>query len=194
MSYQLPGEKKIIEKWDKIPGDVTFVLREGDEVGDDGGCAIGGCWVKKTSAELFANKKVVIFGLPGAFTPTCSSEQLPTYEKMYEQFKAQGVDEIYCVSVNDAFVMNAWAKELGCTNVKLLADGNADFTHAIGMLCDKRDKGFANRSWRYAMYIDNMTVNESFIEPGYNNEGSDDDPYVESTPENVIQYIETLNR
>jgi len=194
MNYQLPGERKAIEKWDTLPGDINFVLREGDEVGDDGGCALGGAWVKKTSQELFGNKKVVIFGLPGAFTPTCSSEQLPAYEKMYEQFKAEGVDEVYCVSVNDAFVMNAWAKELGCTKVKLLADGNADFTHAIGMLCDKRDKGFANRSWRYAMYIDNMTVNESFIEPGYNNEGSDDDPYVESTPENVIQYIETLNR
>ena len=194
MNYQLPGERKAIEKWDTLPGDINFVLREGDEVGDDGGCALGGAWVKKTSQELFGNKKVVIFGLPGAFTPTCSSEQLPAYEKMYEQFKAEGVDEVYCVSVNDAFVMNAWAKELGCTKVKLLADGNADFTHAIGMLCNKRDKGFANRSWRYAMYIDNMTVNESFIEPGYNNEGSDDDPYVESTPENVIQYIETLNR
>jgi peroxiredoxin len=113
---------------------------------------------------------------------------------MYEQFKAQGVDEVYCVSVNDAFVMNAWAKELGCTNVKLLADGNADFTHAIGMLCNKQHLGFANRSWRYAMYVDNMTVNESFIEEGYNNCGDDQDPYVESTPENVIQYIETLNR
>jgi peroxiredoxin len=101
---------------------------------------------------------------------------------------------VYCLSVNDAFVMNAWAKELGCTKVKLLADGNADFTYAIGMLCDKKHLGFANRSWRYAMYVDNMTVNESFIESGYNNEGSDNDPYVESTPENVIQYIETLNR
>ena len=194
MSYQLPGEKKAIEKWDTLPGNINFVLREGDEVGDDGGCALGGTWVNKSSAELFANKKVVIFGLPGAFTPTCSSEQLPTFEKMYDEFKAQGVDEVHCISVNDAFVMNAWAKELGCTKVKLLADGNADFTHAVGMLCNKRNKGFANRSWRYAMYVDNMTVNESFIEPGYNNEGSDDDPYVESTPENVIQYIETLNR
>ena len=194
MSYQLPGEKKIIEKWASIPATVNFVLREGDEVGDDGGCAIGGTWVNKSSAELFANKKVVIFGLPGAFTPTCSSEQLPTYEKMYDEFKALGVDEVYCVSVNDAFVMNAWAKELGCTKVKLLADGNADFTHGLGMLCNKKHLGFANRSWRYAMYIENMIVNESFIEPGYNNDGSDNDPYVASTPENVIQYIQTLNR
>ena len=194
MSYQLPGEKKIIEKWDTIPATVNFVLREGDEVGDDGGCAIGGTWVNKSSAELFANKKVVIFGLPGAFTPTCSSEQLPTYEKMYDEFKALGVDEVYCVSVNDAFVMNAWAKELGCTKVKLLADGNADFTFGLGMLCNKKHLGFANRSWRYATYIENMIVNESFIEPGYNNDGSDDDPYVVSTPENVIQYIQTVNR
>lgn len=194
MNYQLPGERKAIEKWDTLPGDIIFVLREGDEVGDDGGCALGGAWVKKTSQELFGNKKVVIFGLPGAFTPTCSSEQLPAYEKMYEQFKAEGVDEVYCVSVNDAFVMNAWAKELGCTKVKLLADGNADFTHAIGMLCNKRDKGFANRSWRYAMYVENMIVSESFIEEGYNNEGTDNDPYEMSTPENVNQYIQTLNR
>ena len=105
MSYQLPGEKKIIEKWDKIPGDITFVLREGDEVGDDGGCAIGGCWVKKTSAELFANKKVVIFGLPGAFTPTCSSTHLPGYEMAYDDLKELGIDDVYCISINDTFVM-----------------------------------------------------------------------------------------
>ena len=151
-------------------------------------------WEDVTSDQLLKGKRVVLFSLPGAFTPTCSSEQLPAYEKMYEQFKAEGVDEVYCVSVNDAFVMNAWAKELGCTKVKLLADGNADFTHAIGMLCNKRDKGFANRSWRYAMYVENMIVNESFIEEGYNNEGTDNDPYEMSTPENVNQYIQTLNR
>ena len=151
-------------------------------------------WVHPTTDDYFKGKRVVVFSLPGAFTPTCSNNQVPGFDVLYDQILEAGVDEVYCISCNDTFVMNAWAKELGFIKVKLLAAGNADFTHAIGMLCNKRDKGFANRSWRYAMYVDNMTVNESFIEPGYNNEGSDDDPYVESTPENVIQYIETLNR
>lgn len=190
MSYQLPGEKKIIEKWDKIPGDITFVLREGDEVGDDGGCAIGGCWVKKTSAELFANKKVVIFGLPGAFTPTCSSEQLPTFEKMYDEFKAQGVDEVYCLSVNDAFVMNAWAKAQCVERVKVIPDGSGNMTRFMGMLIGKNHLGFGNRSWRFMAIINDGVVEKWWQEPGINNDGTDEDPYIESTPENCLEYLQ----
>ena len=189
MSYQLPGEKKIIEKWDKIPGNITFVLREGDEVGDDGGCAIGGCWVKKTSADLFANKKVVIFGLPGAFTPTCSSQQLPTYEKMYDEFKAQGVDEIYCLSVNDAFVMNAWAKSQDIQHVKVIPDGSGNMTRFLGMLIGKNHLGFGLRSWRFMCIVNDGVVEQWWQEPGINNEGADDDPYEQSTPKNCLDYL-----
>ena len=107
---------------------VTFAFREGDEMPEGGGCPIGGQFVYKTSKELFGGKRVVIFSLPGAFTPTCSSQQLPGYERLYDEFRAQGIDEIYCVSVNDAFVMNAWAQQLGIKKVKMLPDGNGDFT------------------------------------------------------------------
>lgn len=191
--YQHPGARKAIDKWDSLP-DVEFINRIGDEVVEGGGCAIGGEFVRVKSKELFSNKTVVIFGLPGAFTPTCSSEQLPKYEEMYDRFKAVGVDEVYCVSVNDAFVMNAWATQLGIKKVKLLADGNADFTHGIGLLVNKRHLGFANRSWRYSMYVINGIVNESFIEPGFNHTGSDSDPYEVSDPETILQYIETTKR
>lgn len=191
--YQHPGARQAIQKWDSLPH-VTFINRIGDEVADDGGCAIGGEFVQVDSKDLFANKKVVIFGLPGAFTPTCSSEQLPKYEEMYEKFKDAGVDEIYCVSVNDGFVMNAWAKQLGVEKVKLLSDGNADFTHGIGMLVNKRHLGFANRSWRYSLFVDNGIVQEAFVEPGFNNEGTDMDPYEVSDPATMLQYIEAENR
>ena len=113
--------------------DVTFAFREGDEMPEGGGCPIGGQFVYKTSKELFGGKRVVIFSLPGAFTPTCSSQQLPGYERLYDEFRAQGIDEIYCVSVNDAFVMNAWAEQLGIKKVKMLPDGNGDFTRLMGM-------------------------------------------------------------
>jgi len=113
---------------------------------------------------------------------------------MYEKFKDAGVDEIYCVSVNDGFVMNAWAKQLGVEKVKLLSDGNADFTHGIGMLVNKRHLGFANRSWRYSLFVDNGIVQEAFVEPGFNNEGTDMDPYEVSDPETMLQYIEAENR
>ena len=189
MSYQLPGEKKAIEKWDTLPGNINFVLREGDEVGDDGGCALGGTWVNKSSAELFANKKVVIFGLPGAFTPTCSSEQLPTFEKMYDEFKAQGVDEVYCISVNDGFVMNAWADQQNLRKVKVLPDGNGDFTRSMGMLVEKKHVGFGQRSWRYCAIINDGVVEKWWQEEGMNNDGSDHDPYNQTTPENCLEYL-----
>src|SRR3546814_8543335 len=84
------------------------------------------------TGDLFRNKRVVVFSLPGAFTPTCTTEQCPAFERFYEDFKAAGVDEVYCVSVNDAFVMYQWGKHLGIKNVKLLPDGSGDFTRRMG--------------------------------------------------------------
>ncbi len=134
----------------------------------------------------FAGKKIVVFSLPGAFTPTCSNEQCPGYEQMFDSFKAAGVDEVYCISVNDAFVMFQWGKNLGLDKVKLLPDGNGDFTRRMGMLIDKTHLGFGMRSWRYAMIVDDNTVSHWFEEPGINDVGSDTDPYGESAPDKVF--------
>ncbi len=116
---------------------VIFKMREGDKAGNSNECAIGGKWVNKTTADFFQNKRVVLFSLPGAFTPTCSSQQLPGFEKMFDQFKKLGIDEIYCCSVNDAYIMNAWSEKMQIKNVKLIPDGNGDFTKQMGMLISK---------------------------------------------------------
>jgi peroxiredoxin len=139
--------------------------------------------------DLFKEKKVIVFGLPGAFTPTCSSKQLPGYEAMYDQFLEKGIDEIYCVSVNDGFVMRAWAKQhTDGFKVKCIADGNGEFTRKMGMLVDKTNLGFGMRSWRYAVVINNGIVEQMFAEEGIeDNHG--EDPYVVSTPENVYEKL-----
>lgn len=167
---------------------VTFAFREGDEAPVEGGCPIGGRFVNKTSQELFAGKRVIIFSLPGAFTPTCSTYQLPGFEAMYDEFKATGIDEIYCVSVNDAFVMNAWAQQLGIKKVKMLPDGNGDFTRLMGMLVSKSNLGFGMRSHRYAAVLTDMVRDKLFSEPGREDNFSSD-PYSESSPENVMRYL-----
>jgi peroxiredoxin len=146
-------------------------------------------WDDLNSYEIFGGKRVIVFALPGAFTPTCSTYQLPNFEKMYDDFKARGVDEIYCLSVNDAFVMNCWAKQQGVEKVKMLPDGNADFTSKIGMLVEKSNLGFGERSWRYAMIVDNGKIRGWFEEPGFA-DNAIDDPYGESSPENVIKYLD----
>ena len=167
---------------------VTFAFREGDEAPEGGGCPIGGQFVYKTSKELFGGKRVVIFSLPGAFTPTCSTYQLPRFEEQYDQFRAQGIDEIYCVSVNDAFVMNAWAQQLGIKKVKMLPDGNGDFTRLMGMLVRKSAIGFGQRSHRYAAVLTDMVREKLFDEPGREDNFAGD-PYGESSPENVLKYL-----
>lgn len=106
-------------------------------------------------------KKVVVFSLPGAFTPTCSSNHLPRYEELYDEFKALGVDEIVCVSVNDAFVMFKWGREIGAKNVFLLPDGNGEFTRKMGMLVDKSNLGFGLRSWRYSMFVNDCKIEKN---------------------------------
>jgi peroxiredoxin len=142
---------------------VTFKTRVRDE-------SIGGDnpfrWEDKTTADIFAGKSVVIVALPGAFTPTCSSTHLPGYEAKYEELKAKGIDEVYCVSVNDAFSMYQWSKQLGVEKVKMLPDGNGDFTRGMGMLVKKENLGFGDRSWRYSMHVVDGVVKSQFAETG----------------------------
>lgn len=145
-------------------------------------------WVYKTTKDLFAGKKVIIFGLPGAFTPTCSNSQLPGFEELAEDFYAEGIDEIWCTSVNDAFVMYQWGLAQGVKNVRLLPDGNGDFANSLGMLVDKSNLGFGKRSWRYAMYVDNLEIKSFMAEDGCM-ENCPDDPYGNSAPENVLKVI-----
>ena len=155
-----------------------------------GGCTfIGGEWTDIDTTEIFDNKKVVVFARPGAFTPTCSSQQLPGYEEKYGQLKAYGVDEVYCLSVNDAFVMNAWFRDEKIENVKAIGDGEAVFTQGMGMLVNKPKQGFGMRSWRYSMLVDNGEVKKIFEEPGKNNASDDDDPFTVSDVDTMLNYL-----
>ena len=160
---------------------VEFVFRESGE------------FVNRTTAELFDGKRVVIFSLPGAFTPTCSAYQLPGFEEKYEEFAALGIDAIYCVSVNDGFVMNAWAQDQSIEKVKLIPDGNAYFTRSMGMLVNKSNLGFGDRSWRYAAVVDNGVIEKLFVEDGQR-DNADTDPYEATTPEAVFEYVKTSVR
>lgn len=141
-------------------------------------------WNTLSYDDVFAGKKVVIFSLPGAFTPTCSSSHLPRYEELYSTLKANGVDEVYCISVNDGFVMEAWGQDQEIQNVKLLADGNGDFTEGMGMLVDKSDIGFGKRSWRYSMVVTDGVVEKMFIEPD-----KPGDPFEVSDADTMREYI-----
>jgi len=145
-------------------------------------------WEKKSTNDYFANKKVVLFSLPGAFTPTCSTYQLPDFDRLYDEFKNLGINEIYCISVNDSFVMNAWAKHHKIDKVKVIPDGNGEFTRKMGMLVEKNNLGFGYRSWRYAAIIDNCEILESFIEPGFE-DNCKDDPYKMSSPQNILKFL-----
>ena len=145
-------------------------------------------WEKKSTNDYFANKKVILFSLPGAFTPTCSTYQLPDFDKLYDEFKNLGIDEIYCISVNDSFVMNAWAKHHKIGKVKVIPDGSAEFTKKMGMLVKKDNLGFGLRSWRYAMIIKNCEIVQTFIEPGFK-DNAEDDPYGETSPQNILRYL-----
>lgn len=145
-------------------------------------------WQDVTSWDLFAGKRVVIFSLPGAFTPTCSTYQLPDFDNLYPEFKDLGIDEIYCISVNDAFVMNAWAKQLGIKNVKMIPDGSGRFTNLMGMDVYKDNLGFGVRSWRYAAIVTNGKIETWFIEPGMGDD-VDNDPYGETSPQNILRTL-----
>ncbi len=168
----------------RVP-DITFRTRVRDE-------SIGGDnpfrWQDMTTDDYFKGKRVVLFSLPGAFTPTCSTYQLPGYENGAADFKALGIDEIYCMSVNDTFVMNNWAWKQELQNVKVIPDGNGEFTRLAGMLVEKTNLGFGPRSWRYAAVINDGVVEAWFEEPGReDNHGAD--PYGESSPETVLAWL-----
>ena len=145
-------------------------------------------WQDRTTQEIFGGKKVVVFSLPGAFTPTCSSNHLPRYEELYDEFKAQGVDAIVCVSVNDAFVMFKWGREIGAENVFLLPDGNGEFTRKMGMLVDKSNVGFGMRSWRYSMLVDDGAIEKIFIEPDFG-DNCPADPFEVSDADTMLAYL-----
>lgn len=168
----------------KLP-DVTFRTRVRDE-------GIGGenpfRWQDQTTADLFGNKTTLLIGLPGAFTPTCSTRQLPAFDEMAEEFKAAGIDSIYCVSVNDAFVMHRWAESLGLKSIRMIPDGSGDFTRHFGMMVRKDNLGFGLRSWRYGAVIRDGIVRGWFEEPG-RCDNAPDDPYEVSTPENILAWL-----
>ena len=145
-------------------------------------------WEDKTTEDIFAGKKVVVFSLPGAFTPTCSSNHLPRYEELYDQFKAQGVDQIICISVNDAFVMFQWGKQIGAKNVFLLPDGSGEFTSKMGMLVDKSNLGFGYRSWRYSMVVNDGTIEKMFVEPNFG-DNCPIDPFEVSDADTMLAYL-----
>ena len=145
-------------------------------------------WQDLTSAEIFAGRKVVVFALPGAFTPTCSGTHVPGYEAKYDEFKQLGVDEIYCLSVNDAFTMFQWGKHLGVQKVKLLPDGSAEFTRGMGMLVRKDNLGFGERSWRYSMLVEDGVVTALFAEPGQS-DNCPTDPFEVSDADTMLRHL-----
>ena len=164
---------------------VIFKTRVRDE-------SVGGSnpyrWQDMTTDDYFKGRRVVVFSLPGAFTPTCSTYQLPGFEKGFTDFIAHGIDDIYCMSVNDSFVMNAWAKQQDLENVKVIPDGSAQFTRLMGMLVSKDNLGFGARSWRYAMVVNDGVIEAWFEEPG-REDNCESDPYGETAPENVLNYL-----
>lgn len=145
-------------------------------------------WEDVNTFDLFAGKRVVLFSLPGAFTPTCSTYQLPGFEEKFAEFKALGIKDIYCVSVNDAFVMNCWAKQQKVKKVKMIPDGSAEFTRGMRMTVQKDNLGFGERSWRYACVINNGKIEKWFIEPGFE-DNAEGDPYGETSPDNVLAWL-----
>jgi len=172
----------------KVPY-TNFKTRQGD-TDEVGGCTfIGGEWKDVDTVEIFNDKKVVVFALPGAFTPTCSSQQVPGYEAKYDELKTLGIDEVYCLSVNDAFVMNAWFKDTNVKKVKAIGDGEGVFTQGMGMLVNKPGQGFGMRSWRYSMLVENGEVIKVFEEPGKNNASDDNDPFEVSDVDTMLKFI-----
>ena len=155
----------------RVPN-VTFPTRQGDE------------WVNITTDQLFTNKTVVVFALPGAFTPTCSSTHLPRYNELAAVLKDNGVDEVVCLSVNDTFVMNAWLADQEAEHITVVPDGSGEFTEGMGMLVNKNDIGFGKRSWRYSMLVKDGVIEKMFIEP--NQPG---DPFEVSDADTMLNYI-----
>ncbi len=155
----------------KVPS-VKFKVQEDNE------------WEAWSTDRLFANKKVIVFSLPGAFTPTCSSSHLPRYNELAPVFKTENIDAIFCISVNDTFVMNAWKKDQDAENIIFIPDGNGEFSEGMGMLVDKSAIGFGKRSWRYSMLVDDGVIEKMFIEPDVPG-----DPFEVSDADTLLNYI-----
>jgi len=155
----------------RIP-EVTFRTRD------------NGQWKDVSTREVFDGRTVVVFALPGAYTPTCSSTHLPRYNELFPTFREHGVDEIVCLSVNDAFVMSEWQKDQNAPNIRFIPDGNGEFTSKMGLLVDKSDLGFGKRSWRYSMLVRNGVIEKMFVEP--EKEG---DPFEVSDADTMLSYI-----
>ena len=174
---------------EKVP-DVVFKTRVRDE-------SVAGPnpfrWQDRTTQEIFGSRRVVLFALPGAFTPTCSSSHLPRYRELYDEILAQGVDEIICLSVNDAFVMFQWGKQQEIEKISLLPDGSGEFTRKMGMLVAKDNLGFGMRSWRYSMVVDNCQIEKLFSEPGFSDNAADD-PYEVSDADTMLNYLKSVKK
>lgn len=155
----------------KVP-QVTFHTRRNHE------------WIDVTTDEVFKGRTVVVFALPGAFTPTCSSTHVPRYNQLAPVFKQHGVDEVICISVNDAFVMNEWRNEQKAFNITFLPDGNGDFSRGMGMLVPKNDLGFGERSWRYSMLVRDGVIEKMFIEPDVPG-----DPFEVSDADTMLEHV-----
>ena len=170
MSVNIKTEQELVGQ--NVPA-VVFHTRQGD------------AWVDVSTDDLFKGKKVVVFSLPGAFTPTCSSTHLPRYNELAKQFFARGIDSILCVSVNDTFVMNAWLEDQEAENITVVPDGNGDFTRGMGLLVSKEGLGFGDRSWRYSMLVNDGKIEKMFIEPV-----KEGDPFEVSDADTMIKYID----
>jgi len=168
-------EKNMLNVGDKIP-QVILPVRVGDT------------FEHLDTWEQFEGKRVIIFALPGAFTPTCSTYQLPGFDEKFSEFNEKGIDSIYCLSVNDSFVMNAWFESQEVVDVFPLPDGNGEFTEGMGASVQKGNLGFGIRSWRYAIVVNDNVIEHVFAEEGFG-DNIDSDPYEISTPENVLANI-----
>lgn len=156
----------------KVP-QVTFRTRDDYE------------WVDVTSDDVFAGKAVIVFSLPGAFTPTCSSAHVPRYDQLVPAFRMRGIDEVICVSVNDAFVMDEWQRAQNAARVRFLPDGNGEFTDGMGLLVGKEDLGFGKRSWRYSMLVRDGVIEKMFVEPD-----EPGDPFHVSDADSMLEYLD----
>ncbi|MDM8547141.1 glutathione peroxidase [Candidatus Venteria ishoeyi] len=157
----------------RIPS-VVFKVREGV------------AWKDVNSDDLFQGKTVILFSLPGAFTPTCSGFHVPCFNELAPVFFENGVDDIICLSVNDSFVMQAWQLEQQADHIRFIPDGNGEFSQAMGMLADKQELGFGQRAWRYSMLVKDGIIEKMFIET----EDEDvSDPYIVSDAETMLNHI-----
>jgi peroxiredoxin len=174
----LDQEKFFSHRWND--GDImSFETREDGE------------WKTVSLNDILKDRRVVIFGLPGAFTPTCTTQQLPNFELNYEKFtEDRAIDEIYCLSVNDTFVMNAWFENSFIEKVKPIPDGNCELSMALGLDVDKSSLGFGRRSWRYAMVVNNGIVEILQIEDGFPANKDNPDPYEVSAPQNILSLLD----